>query len=106
MPQSEIKKASGSAVSKREWLISEIKSELKERAPDSPIERERQLADRFGVSRETVRQALSTLQNEGYIYTIHGSGSYVAKKRVTKRLKLMSFSEELKNRGMTPSSKL
>lgn len=106
MPQSEIKKASGSAVSKREWLISEIKSELKERATDSPIERERQLADRFGVSRETVRQALSTLQNEGYIYTIHGSGSYVAKKRVTKRLKLMSFSEELKNRGMTPSSKL
>jgi GntR family transcriptional regulator len=106
MPQVETKQASGTAVSKKEWLISEIKSELKETPADTPIERERQLADRFGVSRETVRQALAALQNEGYIYTIHGSGSYVAKKRVTKRLKLMSFSEELKNRGMEPSSKL
>lgn len=106
MSQPKVKVESGTALSKREWLISEIKSELNEQAPDSPIERERQLADRFGVSRETVRQALSALQNEGYIYTIHGSGSYVAKKRVTKRLKLMSFSEELRNRGMEPSSKL
>jgi GntR family transcriptional regulator len=106
MSQSATKKAGGTAVSKREWLISEIKAELKEQATDSKIGRERELADRFGVSRETVRQALSALQNEGFIYTIHGSGSYVAKKRVTKRLTLMSFSEELRNLGMVPSSKL
>ena len=106
MSQTALKKASGTSLSKREWLIEEIKAELKEQQTDAPIEGERQLADRFGVSRETVRQALSTLQTEGHIYTIHGSGSYVAKKRVTKRLKLMSFSEELRNRGMVPSSKL
>lgn len=92
--------------SKREWLISEIKKELQNLAADTPIGTERELANRFGVSRETVRIALSALQDEGFIYTIHGSGSYVAKKRVTKRLKLMSFSEELKSRGMVPSSKL
>lgn len=106
MPQPELKAVDGASVSKREWLISEIKAELKTQAPDTAIERERQLADRFGVSRETVRQALASLQNEGIIYTIHGSGSYVAKKRVTKRLKLMSFSEELISRGMVPTSKL
>jgi GntR family transcriptional regulator len=106
MPHTEAKAEDGASRSKREWLVSRLKDELKQQKPDTAIERERKLADRFGVSRETVRQALATLQNEGIIYTIHGSGSYVAKKRVTKRLKLLSFSEELISRGMSPASKL
>jgi DNA-binding GntR family transcriptional regulator len=96
MPQPGAKAVDGSSVSKRDWLISELKGELKLQDPDSPIERERQLADRFGVSRETVRQALATLQNEGIIYTIHGSGSYVAKRRVTNySVKLESAEEHI-----------
>lgn len=106
MPQSQNQRSGTAVTSKKEWVVAALKEELQGQPQDTPIERERQLADRFGVSRETVRQALNTLQNEGFIYTIHGSGSYVAKKRVTKRLKLMSFSEELRNRGMQPSSKL
>lgn len=106
MPHTQVKDGDDSSLSKREWLVSRLKDELRHQNPDTAIERERKLADRFGVSRETVRQALATLQNEGVIYTIHGSGSYVAKKRVTKRLKLMSFSEELISRGMYPTSKL
>ena len=106
MPQPDVNAEDGASLSKRESLVSRLKDELRQQHPDTAIERERQLADRFGVSRETVRQALATLQYEGIIYTIHGSGSYVAKKRVTKRLKLMSFSEELISRGMFPTSKL
>lgn len=106
MSQSQLENQSGVLTSKKDSVVNSLKLELQGLPEHTPIDRERQLAERFGVSRETVRQALSALQNEGFIYTIHGSGSYVAKKRVTKRLKLMSFSEELRNRGMEPSSKL
>ena len=58
------------------------------------------------MSRVTVRQALYQLQSEGLIYTLHGSGSYVAAQRVTKRMTLNSFSEEIRQRGMTPASQV
>jgi GntR family transcriptional regulator len=106
MPQTQPLHPGSTVTSKKEYVVQALKAEIQGLPVDTPIERERQLAEKYGVSRETVRQALASLQNEGLIYTIHGSGSYVAKKRVTKRLKLMSFSEELRNRGMEPSSKL
>lgn len=106
MPQPLVEKGKYAAISKRDWVFNELKREIQSQAEDTPIARERALSDRFGVSRETIRQALSTLQDQGYIYTIQGSGSYVARKRVTKRLKLMSFSEELRSRGLAPSTKL
>ena len=37
-------------------------------APDTLIPSEREYAERFGISRMTVRQALSNLVNEGYLY--------------------------------------
>lgn len=38
---------------------------------------ENELVERFKVSKSPVRQALSDLSAEGYIYTVQGSGSYV-----------------------------
>lgn len=35
------------------------------------------LSERFGVSRQTVRQALGTLEREGFLERVHGSGTYV-----------------------------
>lgn len=75
-------------------------------APDSPLPPERSLAETLGVSRVTLRNALSELSEDGLIYTIHGAGSYVAHPKVTKRLKLLSFSEEIRDRGLIPSSKI
>jgi GntR family transcriptional regulator of arabinose operon len=37
---------------------------------------ENTLAEDFSLSRHTVRKALSMLQNEGYVYTEHGRGTY------------------------------
>ncbi|MBF4695044.1 GntR family transcriptional regulator [Fusibacter ferrireducens] len=43
-----------------------------------PIPTESELMKRFDVSRHTVRRALSDLVNEGWLYTMQGSGTYVS----------------------------
>jgi GntR family transcriptional regulator len=73
-------------------------------APDEPLPPERALAERFSVSRVTLRKALAELADAGVIYTIHGAGSFVSQPRVVKRLKLLSFSEEIQNRGWVPTT--
>lgn len=45
--------------------------------PKFPIPSEHQLCRRFGVSRVTVRLALSDLQNRGLIYRHHGKGTFI-----------------------------
>lgn len=41
------------------------------------LEPEKEIGARFGISRQTVRHALSLLAQEGVLETVHGSGSYV-----------------------------
>lgn len=41
---------------------------------------ENELLQKFGVSRHTVREAIMRLLNEGYVYTVHGKGSFVSRK--------------------------
>lgn len=72
--------------------------------PNSQIPSVRQLATQYDVSSMTVRQALSELQDSGLIYTIPGSGTYVAGEKLSKKLVFISFSEEIREKGMKPSS--
>lgn len=44
------------------------------------------LAERFGVSRATVREAFSSLQGKGLIELRHGTGTFVAQPELEKRL--------------------
>jgi GntR family transcriptional regulator len=46
-------------------------------APGDPLPREEELAERFGVSRGTVRTALRTLEEEGRIVIRQGRGAFV-----------------------------
>jgi len=46
--------------------------------PHDKIPSERQLCERFSVSRMTVRQALSKLKEDGFIYTRQGKGMFVS----------------------------
>jgi GntR family transcriptional regulator len=74
--------------------------------PHSQIPSARQLATTYGVSTMTIRQALSALQADGLLYTIPGSGTYVAGEKLSKKLVFISFSEEVREKGMSPSSSI
>lgn len=68
---------------------------------------EREWCELYSVSRTTVRQAMIELENEGYIYTQHGKGSYVAKRNFTQKLnKFYSFSEEMSKLGKKQINKV
>jgi GntR family transcriptional regulator len=49
--------------------------------PGTKLPTESELATRFGVSRATVREAVTSLVEAGYVTRRHGSGSYVAERR-------------------------
>ncbi|MCD8352115.1 MAG: GntR family transcriptional regulator [Planctomycetaceae bacterium] len=59
-----------------ERLRSEI--ELGIRAPGQQIPTEEELASRYSLGRNTVRQAVRLLVEQGYLVRIQGSGTYVA----------------------------
>lgn len=68
---------------------------------------ESELCQEYDISRATVRQALTELENDDYIYKIHGKGSYVSPKRLEQDLlKFYSFTNEMKKIGKEPSSKV
>lgn len=56
------------------------------------IHSERELAENYGVSRMTVRQALGELVNEGILVREKGKGTFVCEPKVKQR-DMMSFSE-------------
>ncbi|REJ13120.1 MAG: phosphonate metabolism transcriptional regulator PhnF [Bacillaceae bacterium] len=81
--------------------------EIGELQPDQAIPSEREYAERYQISRMTVRQAINNLVNEGYLYRQKGRGTFVSKQKVEQRLHgLTSFTEDMLERGMKPSSKL
>ena len=96
----------GTATKKHKYVVLQEKLQNKflKLKPHSQIPSVRQLATQYDVSSMTVRQALSELQDSGLIYTIPGSGTYVAGEKLSKKLVFISFSEEIREKGMKPSS--
>src|SRR5215203_7222063 len=75
-----------------------------ELSPGDAIPSERALVERLGVSRVTVRQAISDLVDSGTLERVHGKGTYVTGPQVDSRLHLTSFSREMRDRGLSPAS--
>jgi GntR family transcriptional regulator len=87
----------------REYLLSRIENEMR---PHGKLPTERDLAEEFAVSRLTVRRVLDRLESEGRVYRIQGAGTFVSERRIAKSLELTSFSEDMRQRGLKPGSRL
>lgn len=68
---------------------------------------ESKLAESFGVSKVTVRQALRDLSDVGYVRREQGRGTFVSRPRLRQGPReLTSFSEEMRRHHLTASSRI
>ncbi len=75
--------------------------------PDKQILSEPKLAEKYQVNRLTARKAITELVNEGYLYRIHGQGTFVKKTTEdTSSLRVTSFIEDMNKRGIQVESKV
>jgi GntR family transcriptional regulator len=88
--------------------LSDVLAELSTTAlaPDVAIPSERELMNTYNVSRSTVRRAIDSLVADGLLHRIHGKGTFVSRPRLESRLHLASFSQDMRRRGLTPSTVL
>lgn len=82
----------------KRWILGQIESgALREGSTLTP---EQELADRFGVSRPTVRQAILELVHEGVLARVRGRGTTVLPRRLVYPVgRLLSFTEEFAGQG-------
>ena len=92
---------------KHEWLRRQLQVLTQEQLqPGDALPGERQLEEQFGVSRITVRRAISDLVSEGVLVRIKGKGTFVSHGRVRSDLHLASFNEDMRAAGFTPSTRV
>ena len=95
-------------------LTDQVKANLKERILKGDFEQgkipsENELATELGVSRTTVRDALSRLEHEGAIFRRQGAGTFVNEPglQIKSRLEeIWSYEGVLRDHGYTPAVKV
>jgi len=88
--------------------LSDVLAEVATRdlGPGAAIPSERDLMATYDVSRATVRKAIDSLVAGGLLHRIHGKGTFVARPRVESHLHLASFSDDMRRRGLVPSTRM
>ncbi len=74
--------------------------------PGDRLPSERDLSLRWDAARMTVRHATDALVSEGLVVRRPGSGTYVLPPPVVRFLGLTSFTQDMQDRGLVPSSRL
>ncbi len=87
----------------RTYLADLVAQEL---AVGDAVPSERSLTEKFGVSRMTVRQAIDALVTEGVLQREQGRGTFVAPPRADVEMRLTTFGEEARRRGMEPGTQV
>lgn len=75
-------------------------------APGDQLPSERELVERYGVSRITASAALHELVQNGLAYRRQGIGTFVARPRISGICGFASFTDDMRARGLVPSSRL
>lgn len=72
----------------------------------SQLPSERELIETFNVSRITATSAIQELVKNGLAYSKKGKGTFVTRPRIVGLSSFRSFSSDILQRGMTPSSRI
>ncbi len=88
----------------KEILLDEIQHAEQGR----PFTTELELCEHFDISRPTVRQAIHELVVEGYLQRIKGKGTFITQPKIKQDflIVLKSFTEEMKEKGLVPTTKV
>ena len=93
-------------ITKAEDVKIKIRKIIRGLPAHSLLASERQLAEELLVSRMTLRLVLGELQREGLIYRRRGKGTFTSQERVSKRMGLTSFTEDMAQKGLTAKTKV
>lgn len=75
-------------------------------APGQKLPGERDLAEQVSVSRVVLREALAYLEHENKVRSSPWRGWYVTAPRMAERVKLQSFSDMARSRGLAPGAQV
>lgn len=87
-------------------LKEQILALIEDAVPGTLIPTERALAEQYGTSRTTVRQAIGELVAEGRLDRTQGRGTYVAPPKVTHVRQLTSFTDDAASQGLTAAARI
>ncbi|MGH3384225.1 MAG: GntR family transcriptional regulator [Nocardioidaceae bacterium] len=91
--------------SKHAAIREELRAMVLDLAAGDPLPGERQLAERWGVARMTVRQAIAALAREGLVRSVHGRGNLRAPEPLQLRVRLGSFADAVREHNLEPTTR-
>jgi GntR family transcriptional regulator len=82
-------------------IANRLEEEIRSLGPNSLLPTEEQLAQRFSVSRVTIRGALDLLERSGLVSRLRGRGTVVSPVKIVRRFSpLYSFERDLSSQGI------